>query len=239
MKVELNIPNTQEEITVGRYLDWIQLDFEGQTEQFQRERVIQIFCGVPLELIYKIKRSDFLQISSHIFAVLQEKQEFKPRVKIGPVEYGFIPNLNEITTGEYIDLDIFFSEKESLHKAMAVLYRPIITRIGESYRIKNYKGMDKSENLMKKLPLSVANGAMLFFYRLSKKLLRITPNYLRSELNKQNSKQLELLLAKNGVGINTYIHSLEEIISNLSGLLNQNYYQPFNSSPFQKITTTA
>jgi hypothetical protein len=34
---------------------------------------------------------------------------------MGGVEYGFIPNLQEISFGEYIDLDSFLPSEQDLH----------------------------------------------------------------------------------------------------------------------------
>ena len=38
------------------------------------------------------------------------------------VEYGFIPNLDDMSFGEYVDLDTYIGDWQNIHRAMAVLY---------------------------------------------------------------------------------------------------------------------
>ena len=54
------------------------------------------------------------------------------------VEYGFIPDLDEVSLGEYIDLDNNASKWEQMHVAMNVLYRPIKTSKVGKYNIEEY-----------------------------------------------------------------------------------------------------
>jgi hypothetical protein len=55
------------------------------------------------------------------------------------VEYGFIPNLDDMSFGEYVDLDTYLGDWQNIHRAMAVLYRPIREKRGERYNIVPYE----------------------------------------------------------------------------------------------------
>ena len=94
------------------------------------------------------------------------------------VEFGFIPNLDKITMGEYIDLNNYFEEASTLHQAMAVLFRPIHKsyKNREKYEISSYEGTEFFSNVMKDMPLGFALGAKVFFYRLGMKLSRAILN---------------------------------------------------------------
>ena len=123
---------------------------------------------------------------------------------MGDTEFGFIPKLDEMTFGEYVDLDTFMSDWSTMHKAMAVLYRPIKTRYEDKYEIVEYDG-DMYHEAMKKMPLSVAMGSMLFFYRLENDLLMTLEGYSEAEIQKTDS-------LPNGVGMLPYTLSQKETL---------------------------
>jgi len=90
------------------------------------------------------------------------------------VEFGMHPNLNDMTSGEYYDLDNYINDFSTMHKAMAILFRPIVKHYKDLYDIEEYNGTDKYEEHMKYMPADVAIGARLFFYRLRMKLSKHT-----------------------------------------------------------------
>ena len=104
--------------------------------------------------------------------------------------------------------------KQTMNKAMSVLYRPVTIKKGDRYLIENYKGSKYSEQ-MKQSPLSVCIGAMVFFYNLNNELLSHTLNYLRTELGNNLTSEKLATLEKNGDGISQSLHSLEEILKDL------------------------
>jgi hypothetical protein len=105
------------------------------------------------------------------------------------VEYGFIPNISKITTGEFIDLDNYLSEEpKQLHKICAILYRPIKSSMGKHYEIEKYEGTDKLSKIMLNVDCKVALGALVFFWILSKSLLNLTNTYIQKEVMKVRNK---------------------------------------------------
>lgn len=87
-------------------------------------------------------------------------------------EFGFIPNLNDMTVGEYVDIETYQSSPESIHKLMSILYRPIIKKRGKYYEIEKYSGTEKWSNEFLDLPAHYYKSSMVFFYNLSKELLQ-------------------------------------------------------------------
>jgi hypothetical protein len=104
-----------------------------------------------------------------------------------------------------------------MHKALAVMYRPIIGGNKDFYEIEEYKGSSKYADIMKDAPMTVATGAMVFFYSLGKELLRTTLHSLQEEVQKDLRQQKHPSEA-NGDGINQYMHSLEEMSLSLERL---------------------
>jgi hypothetical protein len=138
------------------------------------------------------------------------------------VSFGMIPALDEMTFGEYVDLESFISDWSNMHKAMAVLYRPITFNKNEKYLIEDYDGSDKYWEVMKDAPVNVALGAMVFFYRLGKKLSKYTMDYLQHQQTLQDSKS-DKDLEKSGDGINQFMLLLEERYQELMKLQRFHY----------------
>jgi hypothetical protein len=138
------------------------------------------------------------------------------RFKMNGVEYGFIPDLDDMSLGEYIDLDTYLGDWENIHRAMAVLYRPIKNKSGNRYNIKDYDG--KGFEDMKDMPLDAVLSSIVFFYNLGIELSKAMMNYL--ETTEEEALTEYLNSQQNGVGINQFTHSLTEILQDLKISLN-------------------
>jgi hypothetical protein len=139
------------------------------------------------------------------------------------VEFGFMPNMDEMSLGEYIDLEKYISSWEDMHKALAVMYRPIVAGRGEFYEIESYEGSDKYSDIMKDAPVTVALGAMVFFYHLGKELLRITMDSLQQQAVETLQEQMKNPSEANGDGINQSMRLLEAMSEELKKLQSSAY----------------
>jgi len=147
--------------------------------------------------------------------VLQSKPRDLHRFTTNGKEFGMIPNFDEMTAGEYIDLDKYFDDPENFDRAMAVLFRPITNKQGANYLIEKYKGSDVYKETMANIPLEILFSSQVFFYNLSKELLTATRAYIQSP----QGVELEQALSKSGGGINQFIQSLEKASSILTAQL--------------------
>jgi hypothetical protein len=190
---------------------------ESQDENFIQLAMVTIFCDVSVEDAKNIVAKDFTEIVNDITKVLSQQPRFIQRFIHEGKEYGFIPNLDEITAGEYIDLESFLRNEETYNKAMSVLYRPILNKRKDLYNIEEYKGSHTKFNT---LNLEIVLGSMLFFWNLSNELLIAMKGYLQQPKNKI---LLEAALAQNGVGINQFLQSLEDVSLILKEQLNSRY----------------
>jgi len=193
MKVEITIPTDLSEVPLARYQKFLKIAENNEDSEFLHHKMIEIFCGIDLKLVPQIKYKDILDINNILTNMFNKDHKLVKTFKLGGVEFGFIPNMEDITSGEYMDLDTYINDWKELHKAMAVLYRPIKAKIGGKYTIEPYLGSDAYSDVMKNAPLDVVLGARVFFYHLGNELLKSTLTYLEgnqeamSILNKHNS----------------------------------------------------
>ena len=214
MKVELTIPNNLNEVTLGQYQEYLKL--ENITETELSFRMIEIFCKLKAEQVRSLKATDVQDISAIISEMFDSKPSLVNSFKLGGVEYGFITNLDEMSFGEYIDLDTFIGDWESIEKAMGVLYRPIRQRKGGRYVIDDYKAGDVEH--LKDMPLDAVMGFILFFYHLGNELCQTMMNSL--EVSKEENLLRYLNSEANGDGTQAFTQSLNQILEDLKISLN-------------------
>ncbi len=162
------------------------------------KRKIHIFTGIPQRDVAKIKQIDYKDILEQIDKALEVDAPFEKFFTINGFEFGFHPNLDEMSTAEFADLSKYGTEVETLEKTMAILFRPIVEKVGSSYTIESYNGSKQYSELMKEMPLSIVNGALGFFCSLAKELRIHTQRYTIAELLKV---QAHLTTSLNGDGM--------------------------------------
>lgn len=215
MKLVIDVPDSLREISLHQYQKFTKLNVpENQGSTFLLQKQIEIFCNVNLRDLATIKYRDIETITNHLNDIFDNSNtNLVERFKLGGVEYGFIPKLEDITLGEYIDLDNYLGDWDKMHKAMSVLYRPITTKVKDKYQIEEYDGTKYEEEMMY-MPLDIAINAMVFFYQLNRDLLDLTLNYLKIPQNLTD--QQKEILDRNGVGTNQSLHLLQEILKDLN-----------------------
>ena len=171
-------------ITIPEHLGDINL-FQYQRYQKNNDDLfykIHIFTDMPLDVCKLIKATDVERMSESIDKALQFSTEFQHRFFIKDIEFGFIPNLDKITMAEYVDLQAYANDPESLHRLMAILFRPIYKKDGERYSIMPYNGTEQYADIMLHTPMNIVNGALVFFWNLTNELSGSMQKYLTQEL---------------------------------------------------------
>ena len=197
MKIKLNIPEKLSEMTLGQYQDWLKVSEGKELDTFLQQKIIEIFCGITLKEVMQIKASDIDRLVADISNIFVEEPKFIDRFDYGGKEFGFIPKVDDISFGEYVDLDTYLQDWQLMHKAMAVLFRPITLKRKDKYLIEDYESAEKYD--LKCMPLDVVFGSLVFFYHLRSELLRHILNYLANQTGIKVSPKLMDSL-KNGVG---------------------------------------
>tara|TARA_B100001250_G_C19811236_1_gene795797 strand:- start:3259 stop:3921 length:663 start_codon:yes stop_codon:yes gene_type:complete len=213
MKLKIDVPDSLSEITLSQYQKFEKIDNdENRNTNFILHKLVEIFCNLDLKDIIKIKWSSVSKIANSINELFEKDHKLIRTFSLNGVEYGFIPNLDDMTLGEYIDLDNSVSDWQEMHKAMAVLFRPVTYKKGDMYLIKDYQAEEVDE--LKHMPLDVVLGSLFFFYNLRKELLNTIPSYLKLEMQKKGMTIMEKLPSqKSGDGINLSMDWLREMFS--------------------------
>jgi hypothetical protein len=214
MKLQITIPTSLDEITLEQYQKFLSIAKDNPDGEFIQHKMVEIFCGIDLKNAAKISFKDVNEITSNLSNLFTQKYDLKRTFKLGNTEFGFITNLDEITLGEYTDLDKYISDWDKMHNAMAVLYRPITKKLKDKYQIEEYNGSYTYCDAMKYAPVDVVLGAVVFFYTLGNELLKSTIHYLENNKEFQNivnNHNLEV----NGVGIHHSMLLLKETLEDL------------------------
>lgn len=229
IELKLRIPESINDITLEQYQKYAKVasGIEEETKEsieFLNLKALEIFCDLQLKESYNIPIHTFDEVLDQLGSVLNEEtplvKRFWFRGNNGvEVEFAMHPNLNDMTSGEYFDLDKYINNFDDMHKAMAVLFRPITKQHKDLYDIEPYEGSGKYSEHMKHMPAGIALAARLFFYRLGMKLSKYTILSSLKGMEKQERLQVEKkFLDKSGVGINQFMHSLEEMSQSLTKL---------------------
>jgi hypothetical protein len=224
-QIELEVPQTLNDITLGQYQRYIKISDENEgADEFLNKKLIEIFCDITLRDVEQIPMVEAEKVISILGKAFEEKPSLIRHFKLLDVEMGFIPKLDDISLGEYIDLENTISDWQNMHKAMAVLFRPVNFKSKDKYTIAPYSPNEDIQSLMKEMPMDVVMGAMVFFYDLGRELSMATLSYMEAEMKKSpQTSQLKEVLAQSGVGINQFTHLLKEMSSSSMTLPHKDY----------------
>jgi len=231
-KITLQVPDSLGDITLGQYQKYLKIIEANQGDdnaaEFINLKTIEIFCDIEFKDVLSIPIGEAEKVLGIISKAFEEKPDLIRHFKLLSVDMGFIPNLETISLGEYIDVENSISDWQTIHKAMAVLFRPVNFRSGERYTIAPYEPSDEVSELMKEMPLSVAMGSMVFFYDLGTELLRVIPTYIQQNLTEEQTYLLKQTLAQSGDGINQFMDLLRG--TSLDSMKSQAFHYS-NASP--------
>lgn len=198
--MRISLPENKKEITLGQYIKYLSLYDSYQLNEIDvytfNRRVLEIFTPLTYNQTSKVSQIDFENCLQQINKALNESSEFERNFKINNIEFGFIPNLNNISNNEvnilesldllsiaeYIDGANAMTNKEDLNKLMCVLFRPVTKKDAfGNYSIAEYNGSKEYKEVMMHMPLSVVDGALFFFLNLSTELQNYILKYTEEE----------------------------------------------------------
>ena len=216
MKLNIKIPSSLKEITLRQYKRYLKLQETVKEERFLNAKMIEIFCNVKLQDVMLLKLNDSNEIISMLSELFEKKPSLVSKFKLNGLEYGFQPQLDDLTLGEYIDLDTYIGDWENMEKAMNVLYRPVIVKLKEKYSIEEYN-TETSDQLLD-MPMDAAMSSIFFLWNLGLELSKTMTSSLAEEETEVLTQYLNS--QKNGVGINQFTDSLKGILQDLKISLN-------------------
>ena len=220
MQIEVSIPSSLREVKLKDYQKLL------IKENPDNDDMLKCILNINTKELGNIKNKDVDNLLAIINKLFDKKHKFIPTFNLNNVLYGFIPNLDEITYGENKDITTYINNKDwgNMHKAMAVLFRPIKQKQGSKYLIEEYEGSHKYSETLKNMPLDVVLGAMVFFWDLTNVLLNYIPSYLENQIKQEQIK--EAVSIENGEVIQNYISLAKETSQDL---------KKFQSFPFINV----
>lgn len=185
MKVKVNIPANAKAVTLAKYID-----YQNAVDKLEQ---VHIITGKSTESIRLLQSHVIDEIIMQFEAAIKlGGSDFERKVRVGAIELGFIPNLNELTFGEYVDLDSACGEVykggkingAAALKMMCILYRPVKAKFGKYYDIEDYhpNAKRKYEDDVLQLSLDHVLNVLLFFSSLEIELYNTSLEFLAKEI---------------------------------------------------------
>lgn len=214
--MKVTIPTSLKDITLNQYLRWLD---ETEKSELQKDpnlylniKAMEIFCNVPKDKFMRMEYSIVTTIVDRINEILNEEPKRVEFFNVGDITFGWLPKLDDMSYGEFLDLNNNISDWNNIVIAMGVLYRPVTKKYKDKYLIEEYKG-DTYHDALMHMPMSAVVGSMVFFWNLGLDCLKYMTNFLEEET--QMSFQNQLTLVDDGVGIQHSMNSLAEILQNM------------------------
>jgi uncharacterized protein YaaW (UPF0174 family) len=186
---EVIVPTEWKDITIAEYQRYLQI---AKTKRKTRDdEIISMFCKIDKKLIKKLQLKQKKLLVDKINKFVNSKNEtiLEKRIKFKGKQYGFIPNLSKITTGEFVDIEEYGKDiNKNLHRIMSVLYREIDRESGRFYSVKPYDPDELEIDKFKELPMSTTLSAIDFFFHLGKNLLEDLNNYSMEVMRNKEKK---------------------------------------------------
>lgn len=194
-KKEIIVPDKTSEVPLKRYQKMMMAD---EVEQADFNFIFTCLTGCEESDVYQIKSKDIERAANALVKALNDtKAPFVRTVTIDGVKYGCEPELNNISFGMMADVKSMFSEVSDWHKAVAILYRPIIREsksLGGIYAIEPH--VVKSEAYLERQkvfqdgPASLFIGLRAFFLRGSIALNRFIHSSMESQSKIKSKNRL-------------------------------------------------
>ena len=217
MKFKLTIPSSLSEISLSQYQKFLKIQENNEDSYFLQCKMIEIFCNLDAKSVRLMKLTDADRIVQILNKMFESKPQLIKTFKLLDTEYGIIPNLDEISLGEYVDLDTYMGDWDNMHIAMNVLYRPIKEKIGDKYLIKEYD-VDAKDKL-EEIPMDVVFGAIFFLYNLGIDLSKVMMDCLEDHQMEDWMDQQTSLENMDGIKASS-LHSLKTMLDDLKISLN-------------------
>ena len=149
-KVSHTIPTRWDEIKLSLYLKYytsikdLKPEDEGYNEEVLR-KFAHYICLLHENLFPALEMETVHEIGENMTRMFKQTSSMPlvSKFSIGDTKYGFIPNLQDLTYGEYVDLTLYGQklwEEDNIYKFLSILYRPIKSEKGAEYLLDDYSG---------------------------------------------------------------------------------------------------
>jgi len=165
-KKTYNLIESWEDVTLEK---WVKLiTFEKLSSTQEAMEVLAVLTDMPKKLIRELGIQDVANIMSRVTDLQREKKvRLKQIFELEGKQYGFHPNLEDLTLGEWADIETFMEQglDNNMHNIMAVLFRPILEIENDAYIIEAYDGnIAVRAEKFKKMSAEQVKSALVFFF---------------------------------------------------------------------------
>jgi hypothetical protein len=217
------VPTDLKDVKLHQMLTYNSLK-EDMDEVTRQLEAVAIFCDLTMSEVKEMPYNVLVDCITKIQKMLESKPTFVQRFEMDGIKYGFVPNLDDLGTGEFIDIETYQKNPHDMWKVLSILYRPV-NKKGQNgrYEIEPYDAQLNPK--FKDIDANTAFGAMLFFWTIGTDLLSCTQKFL--DKVKKGEVLMNIDLPKNGDGSEWSTDLLTEIISTL---------KKYIESPFRPLS---
>ena len=184
MKVKIQIPETIKDVVLKDYQEFARVQSQykdKEADEHIAQRMVSIFGNVSMADLRKVTLDKYEVAVTLINKLFEEVPTFRHTIEVDGQKFGFIPDLENITLGEYVDIDNYIKDPKDWHRFMAVCYRPITMNVKDTYEIEEYNGSERFAEIMAFASFADCYAAVLFFWTLTDELLSVMTTYLTEE----------------------------------------------------------
>tara|TARA_R110002110_G_scaffold55910_2_gene159262 strand:- start:529 stop:1173 length:645 start_codon:yes stop_codon:yes gene_type:complete len=198
------LPTSWSEVSLEQYSKlMIALENDSSNEIEAVIKTLEALVGIDVSTLSKVPlkylKTAYAELST--LTATMPSTELKRIIDVDGTAYGFIPDFDALTFGEFCDLDNYLQDSwNNLDKILAILYRRVIKREGDKYKIEPYSLDDikeRRELFKNNLSIGTIYGSLVFFYTIGSKHISTMLSYLEEEnkvLRKRKSiREKELL----------------------------------------------
>ena len=202
-KKSYNLINSWSDVTLEKWIELI--DAQTGSKAKEAQETIAAMSDIPKALVDEMSLRDVAIIMSKLGELQAEKNtELKKIIEIEGQQYAFHPNLDDLTLGEYADIETMIKNglEKNMPEIMAVLFRPITEKEKDVYAIEAYDGkIAIRAEKMKQMSAEQVQSALVFFWAFVINLSQTMPSFL-VERTQEIAKDLEMKTTqKSGVGL--------------------------------------
>ena len=198
--MELRLPHKWSDLSLGELQVFMTSDNELEKIAVCTNKSVEQLRNYPQKLIEAA--------TEHLNNLMnQETARFQKVLEIDGKRFGFIPDWDAFTAGEWIDMETYLADFwPNAHKIMAILFRPVTYEYKDKYEIEKYNAKEDA-SVFEGVPADLVSGTLLFFWNTRNELLLD----MKSSLLEAAKKAIQS--AKNGDGITSSIPSQKETSS--------------------------
>jgi hypothetical protein len=167
--IQLLVPESWADVKLKDYLALHNelKSYEGD-EEAQTAVTLFHLCGLNADDLQKISNKSYLALKEDIVKFISSTEhQLQQHITINGVEYGFEPNLSQISYGAFVDITKYdtITIDDNWANIMSILYRPIETKSKHWYSIQPYDGKIEKDKWLN-VGMDIHFGALFFFVHL-------------------------------------------------------------------------